>query len=109
MTIFYWLIPLFILAVAVAVIPVLYGTLKHQDWENREAALKESQRVRTTSVCLEGPAPVPERHAQVELQDARAEAAVLLRRIEYLTERIEGEAPRQHATNGPRPMATAGR
>ena len=42
----YWLIliPLVVVAVAIVVVPVLYGTLKHEHWERHEATLKERQR-----------------------------------------------------------------
>jgi len=108
MTIFYWLIPLFVVAVAIAVVPVLYGTLKHEDWETREAALKERQRTQVISIDSDGSARVPEHHVHVALQEARDEAVALLRRIEHLTDRVEGEAGSEAAAIAPRPMATAG-
>ena len=108
MTIFYWLIPLFVAAVAIAVVPVLYGTLKHADWEKREAALKERQRTQVIAIDPDGSARVPESHVHVALQDARAEAVALLRRIEHLTDRVEGGAGSEAEAIAARPMATAG-
>ena len=97
MTVFYWLIPLFVVAVAVAVIPVLYGTLKHQDWENREAALKEQQRVQIATFDTDQTPQARPSRDHVALHDARAEAVALLRRVEYLTEQIDRESDRAGA------------
>ena len=93
MTIFYLLIPLFVVAVVIAVIPVLYGTLKHQDWENREAALKEQQQTQLADNERKT-APSRESHVHVALHDAHAEAVALLRRVEHLTEQLETESER---------------
>lgn len=109
MTIFYWLIPLFVVTVAIAVVPVLYGTLKHEDWEKREAALKEHQRAQLINIDSDGPPRVPEHHVHVALQDAHAETVALLRRIEHLTDLVEGETGSEAAAIAARPMATAGR
>ena len=108
MTIFYWSIPLFVVAVAIAVVPVLYGTLKHEDWEKREAAFKENQRIQVIDIDPDESARVPDPHVRVALQDARAEAVALLRRIEHLTDRVEGQAGGEAAAVPARPMATAG-
>jgi len=108
MTIFYWLIPIFVVAVVIAVGPVLYGTLKHEDWETREAALKERQRAQVIDIDPDGPARVPEHHVHVALQDVRAETVALLRRIEHLTDLVEGEAEGEAAAIATRPMAAAG-
>ena len=82
----YWfvLIPLFFLAVVVAVLPVLYGTLKHEHWERREANLKEHQQTEEVTV---DPVEYPiarASHVHTALQDARSEAQALLTRIEVL-------------------------
>ncbi len=105
-TIWYILIPLFLVAVAVAVIPVLYGTIKHEHWERNEAALKEHQR---SGVIAVDPVEYPQArraHMHVALQDARAEARELLTRIEHL-ERF-GAQTDQEAPESARLMATAG-
>ncbi len=89
----YWfvLIPLFFLAVVVAVLPVLYGTLKHEHWERREAKLKEHQQTEEVTV---DPVEYPiarASHLHTALQDARSEAQALLTRIEVL-ERVGSDA-----------------
>jgi len=94
MTVFYWLIPLFVVAVVVAVIPVLYGTLKHQDWENREAALKEQQQTQIADIDRDESAHTREARVHVALHDAHAEAVALLRRVEHLTEQLDSESER---------------
>ncbi len=94
MTVFYLLIPLFAVAVAVAVLPVLYGTLKHQNWENREAALTEQQQTQIADSDRDQPAPTRESRVHVALHDAHAEAVALLRRVEHLTEQLETESER---------------
>jgi membrane protein required for beta-lactamase induction len=82
----YWfvLIPLFFLAVVIAVLPVLYGTLRHDHWERREAKLKERQQ---TEVVAVDPVEYPiarAAHIHTALEDARSEAQALLTRIEVL-------------------------
>ncbi len=94
MTVFYLLIPLFVVAVAVAVIPVLYGTLKHQDWENREAALKEQQRAQIADIDRDEPAQTGASHVHVALHGVHAEAVALLRRVEDLNEQLDSESER---------------
>jgi len=94
MTVFYWLIPLFVVAVAVAVIPVLYGTLKHQDWENQEAAHKEKQQVQIRSYDRREPSRIGGPRVEVALHDAHTEAVALLRRVEHLTNQIDRETER---------------
>ena len=94
MTVFYWLIPLFVLAVAVAVIPVLYGTLKHQDWEDREAPLTERQQMGTGVVFSRESSGIPEPRVHVALHDAHADAVALLRHVEHLTQQIDRESER---------------
>ena len=96
MTVFYFLIPLFAVAVAVAVLPVLYGTLKHQDWEKREAALTEQQQtqIADNDTDSDQPAQTRESRAHVALHDAHTEAVALLRRVEHLREQLETESER---------------
>jgi membrane protein required for beta-lactamase induction len=82
----YWfvLIPLFFLAVVLAVIPVLYGTLRHDHWERREANLKKRQQSEVVTV---DPVEYPiarATHLHTALEDARSEAQALLTRIEVL-------------------------
>jgi hypothetical protein len=94
MTVFYWLIPLFVVAVAIAVLPVLYGTMKHHEWEAREAALKEDQQKQIESFHEEGPVPAPQGRTHADLQDIHAEAVALLQRVEHITAQIDTESAR---------------
>jgi hypothetical protein len=110
MTVFYWLIPLFVVAVAVAVVPVLYGTLKHEEWEKQEARLKEQQRTRLSASDTSGSPRASEDDVDIALRDAHADAVALLRRIELLTDRVEeGEFGHGGLAGVPGSMAAAGR
>ena len=97
MTVFYWLIPLFVVAVAAAVIPVLYGTLKHQDWENREAAHKEQQQLQLAENDRNQPGQSGAAQVHVALHDAHAEAVALLRRVEHLAGQLDSDSERSGA------------
>jgi hypothetical protein len=107
MTIFYWLIPLFALVVAVAVLPVLYGTLKHERWELEEAAHKESQQ-KVISAVASGATQAQSPHVHVALQVARDEVIALKRRIEHLSQRVESESHDESVSGNARAMADTG-
>jgi hypothetical protein len=110
MTVFYWLIPFFAVVVAVAIVPVLYGTLKHEEWEQHEATLKQRQRTQLRAADTSGAPRVQENEVDIALQDAHADAVALLRRIEQLTDLVEeGGSGHEGLADGPGAMATAGR
>jgi hypothetical protein len=105
----YWLIliPLVLVAVAIGVVPVLYGTLKHEHWERNEATRKERQRSGEIVDSVDAPR-VQRSDLHLALQDARAEARALLLRIEHL-ERVGGSSQGGTAAEAAGPLATAGR
>lgn len=86
----YWSLPLFALAVLVATVPVLYGTIKHEEWEKAHAVFRVSDGAGVPSASPERTSGVPEISVQASLEHARADALALLRRIEELTERVGG-------------------
>ena len=104
----YWLIlvPLVVVAVAIGVVPVLYGTLKHEHWERHEATLKERQRSGEIIDSVDAPR-VHQSDLHVALRDARAEARALLLRIEHL-ESVGSDSLHETAPDAPQPLATAG-
>jgi hypothetical protein len=105
----YWLIliPLVVVAVAIGVVPVLYGTLKHEHWERHEATLKERQRSGEVIDSVDAQR-VHQSDLHLALRDARAEARALLLRIEHL-ESVGGDSLHETAPDAARPLATAGR
>jgi hypothetical protein len=104
MTTIYWLLPIFVVAVAVAVLPVLFGTIKHKEWEEREAALKDRQQLQIAGRDSAWEPDEPQVH--VALQDVHAEAVALLQRIEHLSQRVDGAAERPERSST---MIMAGR
>ncbi|MGD0593648.1 MAG: hypothetical protein ABSB54_08225 [Acidimicrobiales bacterium] len=85
MAVLYWSIPLFVLAVAIGTVPVLYGTLKQERWEEAEYATYAQRE----AAALVETVPVPvvaEASAARRLQLAHDEATVLLARLEELRE-----------------------
>ena len=91
----YWLIliPLVLVAIAIGVVPVLYGALKHEHWERNEATRKERQRSGEVVDSIDAHRAHPS-DLHLALQDARAETWALLRRIEHL-ERVGGDSARR--------------
>lgn len=88
----YWLIPLFALAVIIAVLPVMMGTMRHDHWEKEHLALQEQQVAE-----LSGERPVShsgssEYSLRESLERARSDALELVRRIEHLTERADRQS-----------------
>lgn len=81
----YWSIPLFVVMIIIAVTPVLYGTLKHRQWEEAEEA---SLARAAAAGQLVAPASVPAgaltSHDHSTLDAAREEAMELLARLEQL-------------------------
>ena len=105
----YWLIliPLVLVAVAIGVVPVLYGTLKHEHWEQNEATRKERQRSGEIVDSVDAPR-AQQSDLHHALADARSEARALLLRIEHL-ERVGGRRQDETVAEAARPLATAGR
>jgi hypothetical protein len=104
----YWLVlvPLILVAVAIGVIPVLYGTLRHEHWEQREAALKERQRSGEIIDSADA-GRVHQSDLHLALRDARCEARALLLRIEHL-ESVSGDSVHETAAEAAQPLAVAG-
>jgi len=81
----YWSIPLFVVVVIVAVTPVLYGTLRHRQWEEAEQGsvarvVSARNQADQTRVPVVEKAPDDSSHFEM----ARQEAAALLERLEQL-------------------------
>ena len=81
----FWSIPLFFAVIVVAVTPVLYGTLKHRQWEEAEEA-SSAQGAAARHLGLRAPVPVVAEISadRSTLEFAREEAAALLARLEQL-------------------------
>jgi len=81
----YWSIPLFVTVIVVAVTPVLYGTLKHRQWEEAEEA-SSAQGAAARHLGLRASVPVVAEISadRSTLEFAREEAAALLARLEQL-------------------------
>jgi hypothetical protein len=81
----YWSIPLFVMAIIVAVTPVLYGTLRHRQWEEAEQA-SVARAVSARDQLYQTRVPVVERAPDdaSPFEMARQEAAALLERLEQL-------------------------
>jgi hypothetical protein len=77
-----WYIPLYVLAVAIAVVPVAYGTIKHRQWEEAEAA--------HPAAPTHHEAPKVS-HIGPRLEEARHEALALLERLEHLQKFVARE------------------
>ena len=89
MDLIYWLVPLFVLAVVIAVIPVLLGTVRHENWEKDHLALQKQQLAELygdDSGSHSNGSEVPLNEA---LQRAKSDALELVSRIEHLTERVD--------------------
>ena len=81
----YWSIPLFIAVIIVAVMPVLYGTLKHRHWEEaEEASLARAAAAGQLAAPASVPASALTSHDHSTLDAARKEAIELLARLEQL-------------------------
>ncbi len=80
MSVVYWSIPLCLLAIAIAVVPVLYGSLRHQYWA------EDTPRPSPTLVLVDaGPArDVAARPDAARLEEAYGEATAILARLERL-------------------------
>jgi hypothetical protein len=104
----YWLIlvPLILVAVAIGVIPVLYGTLKHEHWDRQEDTRKERQRSGEVIDSVDAPR-AHQSDLHLALRDTRAEARALLLRIEHL-ESVSGDSVHSTAAEAPQSLATAG-
>ena len=91
----YWCLPLFALAVLIAMVPVLYGTIKHEKWEEAHAVFQVRGGAEVPTASPEQISGVPEPSAiEASLEHVRADALALLRRIEDLTERVASEPAR---------------
>jgi hypothetical protein len=88
----YWSIPLFVVVIMVAVIPLLHGTLKHRQWEEAEQA-SWAQATAAGHLGLRASVPVAaevsDDRSPFEL--AREEARALLVRLEQLRELLVPE------------------
>jgi putative exporter of polyketide antibiotics len=81
----YWSIPLFIAVIILAVMPVLYGTLKHRQWEEtEEASLARAAAAGQLAAPASVPAAALTSHGPSTLDAAREEAMALLVRLEQL-------------------------
>lgn len=90
----YLSIPLFVVMILVAVMPVLYGTLKHRQWEEAELT-NSAQRVSVTNQAM--PPLMPLTPASVpgpRKLGARDEAIAALARLEQLRDYFETELER---------------
>ena len=88
----YWSIPLFVAAIVIAVTPVLYGTLKHRQWEEAEqASLAQAGAAGHLGLRASVPvaAEVSDDRSPFEL--AREEALALLVRLEQLRDLLVPE------------------
>jgi hypothetical protein len=85
MTLVYALIPVCLLALAIAVVPVLYGTHRHHRWEERERSGQPS-----ASPGLAGAEPVVAEtpHGGYTIEQVRHETLALVRRIEHLEKEL---------------------
>jgi hypothetical protein len=88
MAVLYWSIPLFVVAVAMAVLPVLYAMLKEQHWQDRQADLVVVQEVFDAREPGAIGATADAGHV---LERARGEVVALLERLEQLRELVAGE------------------
>ena len=95
MGVVYLSIPLFLVMVVIAVTPVLYGTLKHRQWEEAELA-SWAQPVSVRNQALPAPLPVAS-----EVPDpwphklgSHEEALAALARLERLRDYFEKELDR---------------
>jgi hypothetical protein len=99
-------IPLFVVMILVAVMPVLYGTLKHRQWEETELASSANQ-VSVGNRATLTPMPVTAASAPGPHKlGSRDEAIAALARLEQLRDYFETELERLHlhgrsATNMP--------
>jgi len=89
MSLVYWSIPLFVVAILVAVVPVTYGTLKHQQWE--EASLAQSSAAHYAAVRTHVPVVAGVSDTSSTLEFARQEAIALLARLEMLRDFVAHE------------------
>jgi hypothetical protein len=87
----YWLLPLFALAVLIAVLPVLIGTMRHEHWERNHLALQEQQLAELSGEGSVTHSGVSEDSLRESLERAKSDAVELVRRIEHLTERVDGQ------------------
>lgn len=85
----YWLLPLFVLAVLIAVLPVLIGTMRHDHWESEHLALQEQQLAELSGEGSVSRSGILEDPLAESLESARSDALELVRRIEHLTERVD--------------------
>ena len=92
MTVIYWSIPLFLVASAIGVLPVLCGTFKQESWD-----VASSPQVLTTTVPGElrpGSVAVEHSDSMLTLHQVRTEIVALLERVD----RIRDETPNRELT-----------
>ena len=81
----YLSIPLFIAVIIIAVTPVMYGTLKHRQWEDtEEASLARAAAAGQLAAPASVPAAALTFHDHSTPDAAREEAMTLLARLEQL-------------------------
>jgi hypothetical protein len=110
MAVFYWFIPLFVLVTALAVLPVLYGSVKNHRWEHHHhaqaQAARAAQQAQTARQATDGPTRVPvaveaasdhtlsaEDSAEwlalrSQLEDTRREADAIVDRLDHLQRQV---------------------
>lgn len=88
MSVIYWSIPLYLLAIAVAVVPVAYGSVKHQQWAEAAERIETVPLVPATDV----PSSAAVAAAPTGQELSYDEALALISRLEQLSERWAPEA-----------------
>jgi hypothetical protein len=95
MAVFYWNIPFFILACAIGVVPVLYGTFKQQGWENASAPQPVTSTTLdqpgATSAIIEDPTAPKDADSGSVINQIRSEILLLLERVDLMREEKPSE------------------
>jgi hypothetical protein len=90
MSVVFWCIPLYVFAVAIAVTPLLHGSLRLNKWEQERAASlpAESALSPLDEASLSSTADGEASRAWARLEHARSEALSLLGRLEELKDEL---------------------